>query len=132
MSERVSNEKEKGGSSGEKEWWRSDRVDAAGWGAAFIWGALVLLAEATGFMTDYSWWDGWGVFFTGAGVITLIGTVIRLQIPSYRGKWVGSLIWGCILLAIGLGTWGSVGWLWVLVLLIVGIIILREAFVRKR
>jgi len=119
-------------SSSEKEWWQSDRVDAIGWGAAFIWGALVLLAEVTNFATNFSWWDGWGVFFTGTGVITLIGTVIRLQIPEYRGKWLGGLIWGSILLAIGLGTWGSVGWLWVLVLLIVGIIILREAFVRKR
>jgi len=132
MSEQLSNEKEKGKSSSEKEWWQSDRVDAIGWGAAFIWGALVLLAGITGFTASYSWWDGWGVFFTGAGVITLIGTAIRLQIPEYRGKWLGGLIWGSILLAIGLGTWGSVGWLWVLVLLIVGIIILREAFVRKR
>jgi len=132
MSEQVSNEKEKEKSSSEKEWWQSDRVDAIGWGAAFIWGALVLLAEITNFGANYSWWDGWGVFFTGAGIITLIGTVVRLQIPEYRGKWLGGLIWGLILLAIGLGTWGNVGWLWVLALVIVGIIILREAFVHKR
>jgi hypothetical protein len=114
------------------DWWRQDKVDAVGWGVAFIWGALVLLAEVTNFAEDYSWWDGWGVFFTGAGFITLIETIIRLQIPAYRGKWVGSLIFGLILLAIGLGTWGNVGWLWVLVLLVVGIIILRETLVRKR
>jgi hypothetical protein len=123
MSEQLSNK---------KEWWQSDRVDAVGWGAAFIWGALVLLAEVTNFGANYSWWDGWGVFFTGAGVITLIGTVVRLQIPEYRGKWVGSLIWGCILLAFGLGTWESAGWIWVLVLFAIGVIILQAALTHKR
>jgi len=132
MSEQLSHEKEKEKSSSEKEWWQSDRVDAIGWGAAFIWGALVLLVGVTNFATTYSWWDGWGVFFTGAGVITLVLTGIRLQIPTYRGKWVGSLIWGCILLAIGLGVWETAGWLWVLVLFAIGIIILRAALTRQR
>jgi hypothetical protein len=130
MSEQLSNEKEKE-SGGSEEWWRQDKVDAVGWGVAFIWGALVLLAGTTNFTANYSWWDGWGVFFTGAAVITLIETVIRLQIPAYRGKWVGSLIWACILLAIGLGAWERAGWIWVLVLFAIGVIILREAFARK-
>jgi len=33
--------------SSEKDWWQSDRVDAAGWGLVFIWGALLLLAGIT-------------------------------------------------------------------------------------
>jgi len=115
-----------------EDWWLQDKIDAVWWGVVFLWGALVLLAETTGFAEDYSWWDGWGVFFTGAGGITLIGTIIRLQMPAYRAKWVGGMIFGLILLAIGLGTWAVWGWLWILVLFIVGIIILREAFVRKR
>jgi len=36
-----------------------------------------------------------------------------------------------ILLAIGLGTWTDMGWLWVVALAVVGIIILKEAFMRK-
>lgn len=122
-------EKEK--SISEKEWWQSDRIDAIGWASGFIWGALVLLADVTGFVESFNWWDGWGLFFTGAGVITLLLTIVRLQIPSYRGKWVGSLIWGCILMAIGLGTWVNVGWLLVTALGVVGIIILRGAFTRS-
>jgi len=117
--------------SSEKDWWQSDKIDAVGWGLAFIWGALLLLAEITNVAESYSWWDGWGLFFTGAGVITLLLTIVRLQIAEYRGKWVGGLIWGCILLAIGLGTWMDMGWLWVVALAIVGIIILKEAFTRK-
>lgn len=116
---------------GKDDWWKQDKVDAVGWGVAFIWGALVLLAEVSGLTTDYSWWDGWGVFFTGAGVITLIGTLVRLQIPAYRSEWVGGLIWGTILLAVGLGTWVNVGWLWVAALAAAGVIILKEAFARN-
>jgi len=118
--------------SSEKEWWQNDRIDTIWWGVSFIWGALVLLADITDFGASYGWWDGWGVFFTGVGVITLIGTVIRLQLPEYRRKWVAGLIWGILFLAIGLGTWGGVEWLWVVAVLVVGIVILREAFVRKR
>lgn len=116
---------------GKEDWWQNDKVDAVGWGLAFIWGALLLLAGITNVAESYVWWDGWGLFFTGAGVITLILTIVRLQIPTYRGKWVGGLIWGCILLAIGLGTWMDMGWLWVAALAIVGIIILKEAITRK-
>ena len=53
--------------SGWDDWWTSDRLDAVGWAAIFIWGAVVVLASYTDFAEDYSWWDGWGVFFVGAG-----------------------------------------------------------------
>lgn len=47
----------------EKSWeeaWKTDRLDAVGWAALFIWGALVVLATNTSFQDDFSWWDGWG------------------------------------------------------------------------
>jgi len=92
---------------------------------------LLLLAGIINVAESFSWWDGWGLFFTGAGIITLLLTIVRLRILEYRGKWVGSLIWGLILLAIGLGTWMDMALLWVVALAIVGIIILKEAFTRK-
>jgi len=130
MSEQLSNEKEREKSSSEKDWWRSDRLDAIWWGITFVWGALVLVAETTNYAANFSWWNGWGVFFTGIGVAALIGTVIRLQMPAYRKKWIGGLIFGTILLAIGLSTWESAGWIWIVLLLAVGIITLRGALTR--
>ena len=115
-----------------KRWWHTDKLDAVGWGVVLIWAALTLLAQVTGMADDWSWWSGWGVFLTGAGVITILATIIRLNLPEYRGRWVGGLIWGCILLAIGLGNWGSVDWLWVVALAVVGILIIREAIVHNR
>ena len=108
--------------------WRKDRLDAVGWAAIFIWGALVILAGTTGFSAKFSGWNGWAVFFIGAGAIVLLETAIRLVIPEYRKEVLVGVIFGCILLAIGLGDWG---WFWPLVLIAIGVSILVKAFSRR-
>lgn len=108
------------------EWWRNDQLDALGWAAIFIWGGLVLLAQATNFAANFSWWNGWPVFFTGAGFIVLVVAVIRLLTPKYRRRVLVSLIFGFILLAIGLGSW-----FWIVLLFVIGLIILISSFARR-
>ena len=112
--------------------WRSDRLDDIGWAAAFIWAALVIVADMTSFQSNFGWWDGWGVFFTGAGVIVLAETVVRLLMPAYRASWWWTLIVGSVLLAIGLGTWESLEWVWALVVAAIGVAILRRAIFGQR
>ena len=137
MPEQERNEKEEEKSRGWEDWckgwweglWRSDRLDAIGWAAIFFWGALVLLAETTNYKANFNWWDGWAVFFTGAGVIVLVEAVIRLLIREYRRRLMVVLIFGFILLGIGLGGWG---WVWPLVLIAIGVIMLLSAFARRR
>ncbi len=116
--------------SGEFNWMQMDRIDGIWWGAAFIWGALVLLFTNTGWPGSAAWWDSWGVFFVGIGVLALLCTVARLQNAEYRSKWLLSLIFGVIFLAIGLGAWDAAWWFWVLVLLIIGAVILRSTLNR--
>lgn len=128
MSKQQRKEKEEKKCRGWGEWWWSDRLDAVGWAAIFIWGALVLLAQTTNFAANFSWWKGWSVFFTGAGVIVLVEGVIRLLIPQLRRRVVGCLIFGFILLGIGLG---DLGWFWPLVLFAIGVIILVKVFARR-
>ena len=112
------------------EWCRTDRGDAIGWGASFVWAGLVLIAQVTGYSANFSWWDGWGLFFTGAGAITLVVAVGRLLMTRQRAKAIGGLIFGCFLLAIGLGEVAA--WLWPLLLIAIGIVILLSAFGRRR
>jgi chromate transport protein ChrA len=107
----------------------SDKLDSIGWALGFIWGGIVLLAEVTGYATQYSWWDGWGVFFTGAGIIVLIEIVVRLFKTEIRNPSLWDLVFACFLLAIGLGD--KVGWTWPLILFIIGFIILRSALKDK-
>lgn len=111
-----------------QEWWRQDRLDAIGWAAIFIWGGLIMLAETTNFAKGLTWWNGWGLFFTGAGIVVLLGTLIRQFVPGYHRSLAGGLIFGLILLGIGLGGWE---WIWPLVLVAIGITIFISALRRR-
>ena len=101
----------------------SDRLDSAGWGAIFIWGALILMAESINYSANFSWWDGWAMFFTGIGVIVLLGTYVRIRLPEYRKPVVGGIIFGLFMLAIGLD---GLGWslAWPVLLFSIGVVIL--------
>lgn len=113
------------------DWFFLDRLDAIWWGAIFIWGALILLAENAGWAAIWDWWNGWGVFFAGAGALALLSSVIRFQVPAYRAKWVSAAIFGVIFLAIGLGAWDASWWIWVIVLMVIGSVILLSALNRR-
>ena len=112
-----------------EDWWKSDRVDAVGWAALFLWGAILVVAHNTSFPDNFDWWDGSGVFFVGAGTIVLIQTLFRFGMPQYRSKWGWTLFWGTAFLALGLGELASPVW-YALPLVAVAAIILKDAFAR--
>lgn len=109
MSERRRNEKEEKNEKGEGEsWdekWRRDPVEAAVWALVLIWVGVAWLLSNIGF------WDGllgdgqdfWPIIFLGAGLIVLLGVAVRLVVPAYRRPITGGLIFGVILLGIGIG-----------------------------
>lgn len=110
------------------EWWRTDRVDAVGWALLFLWGALVMVGEATSFRDGLDWWEPWGVFFVGAGVIVLVEGVVRLFMTEYRSKFGWTLFWGTVFLSLGLGGLAHPAW-HALPLVAIAVITLRSAFV---
>jgi hypothetical protein len=113
------------------QWWSTDRLDGVGWAALFFWGALVVLGTYTSFRDDFDWWNGWGVFFVGAGAIVLGETVVRLVMREYRSKWGWTLFWGTAFLAVGLGELASPAW-YALPLVAIATVILKDALVRSR
>ncbi len=127
MSEQPRNEKdekeekeEKGRDESWDEKFRRDPLNAAGWAFLFIWAGLVLLAENMGILDNLrAGLDAWSVIFIGAGVIVLLGVLIRLFVPAYRRPVGGSIIFGFILLGIGLGE--VVGWIAIWPLILIGI-----------
>ncbi len=112
------------------DWMVMDRIDGVWWGAALIWGALVIVLSNIGWPGSSQWWDSWGVFFVGIGSLALVCAVIRLQVPEYRSKWLYSLVFGAVFLAIGLGAWDAAWWFWALALLVFGAVTLRSALNR--
>ncbi len=119
MSERSRNEKgEKGQNEGWDEKWRNDPVNAAVWALMLIWAGLVLLADTMD-LVSFGGQETWSVILIGAGLIVLGGVAVRLVVPAYRRPVLGSVVFGFILLAIGLGD--GLGWELVLPLLLIAI-----------
>lgn len=84
----------------------------------------MLLADNADFLARFGGPDAWPVILMGAGVIVLLEVIIRLLVPSYRRPVIGSLIFGFVLLAIGLQ--GVIGWefIWSFALIAIGLAIL--------
>ena len=137
MSEPTRNEKdekqEKGNGESWDEKWRRDPVEAAVWACILIWVGLVWLLNSTQVWSNL-FGDGieaWSVGFLGAGLIVLLGVVFRLVVPGYRRPVLGSIIFGVVLLGIGLGelvNWVAVG---AVVLIVIGVAILMRGFVSR-
>jgi hypothetical protein len=136
MSERPRNEKEekeeKGRGESWDEKWRRDPVDAVVWAFILIWAGLVFLAENMGLLVRFEGLEAWSIGFIGAGLIVLLGVVVRLLVPAYRRPVTGSLIFGVILLGIGLGevvSWVAIG---PLILIAIGVGMLLRGFLQGR
>ncbi len=118
--------KEKGWAS--KTTWGTDRLEAIGWGIFFIWIAVVVIIDITGYKKNFSWWNGWAIALTGGGIISIASGVIRAFVPRLRNKMMGAFIFGFIMLAVG---WGAWGWFWVVALIAIAIAILAGALRRR-
>jgi hypothetical protein len=133
--EKDEKEEEKRREKDEKSWeekWRRDMISAITWALIFIWGGLVLLAGNLGFAGNFRWWEGWAVFFTGMGTIIIVMALIRLLLPEYRQPITGNIILGVIFLGIGLGGLLSWAFVWPVVLIIIGLVILLRGAIGRR
>jgi hypothetical protein len=127
----------------------SDALSGVIGATVLIWAGVVLLAANLDYLyvftgvldrlgiAPYSW--GWEmpffdprtlqVFFLGAGVIVLFEIVIRLLVPSYRLRMMGTFIGAIVLFALGLGQWTV---MWPMILIAIGLsILLRGLFGRR-
>lgn len=150
MSDRPRNEKdekeeekeeEKRHEKQEKSWdekWRQDPVGTFVWACIFIWAGLVLLAANTGYLRDLlQQWGApklgtWSVILAGAGVLVIVGVLLRLLIPALRRAVFGALIVGVVLIGVGLRE--VVGWdtVWPTILIVVGVSILLRGVLFRR
>jgi vacuolar-type H+-ATPase subunit I/STV1 len=127
-------EKEDGKSWEEKR--RRDPVASLGWALVLIWAGVVLLADNfdlidqinIDFIADL---QPWSLIFAGAGLIVLALAIVRLLVPEYRGPVTGNIIFGFILVGVGLAD--TVGWgiMAALILIALGISSLLRGFTKR-
>jgi len=117
------------------EKWRRDPVDAAVWALIFIWVGLVWLSHNMEWLfkgTDGRDEKTIAIGFLGAGVIVLLGVVLRLIVPAYRRPIIGSLIFGVILFGIGLSQLMEGIAVGAIILIGIGLIILLGGIFRQK
>ena len=127
-------EKDEKDEKGRDEKWRRDPVARVTWAAILIWIGIVLLGEHTGFAAGWPKWDPWAYGFMGAGIIILLQMIVRLAMPEYRWGVIGNLIFGLVLLGVGIGLLTDWGWgvVWAVVLIAMGVAILFGGLGRGR
>jgi len=115
------------------EKWRRDPVDAAVWAFILIWVGVLWLANNAGWLKSVVETDKvWSLGFIGAGVIVLLGVVLRLVVPAYRRPLIGSTIFGVVLLGIGLTQFVPDVAIGAIILIGIGLIILLGGIFRKK
>ena len=100
---------EKGRGAGEK--YRNDPVSGVVVAICLIWGAIVWILDQAGTLGDGRL-EAWSLGLIGAGIIVLLGVVVRVIVPAHRRPLAGGLILGVVLLGVGLGeilSWSIIG-----------------------
>jgi hypothetical protein len=108
------------------DWRPSDKGDSIGWAFIIIWGALIMIANSTGFAENYPEWDSWGLFFIGIGIIGVVGAIIRLLIRDYPNPSLWDLVFAIFFILLGMGN--DTGWIWAIALIVIGFSILRSVY----
>jgi len=123
--ERRHDEKE---GEGMQEKWRRDPISGLFFGLILILLGVVFFLSAQGWI---SWGDWWKYFIIGLGFIFLIEVLVRYTKPAYRRPIFGKLIAGIILICVGAAFIGGIGNWWPLILIIVGLAILLNVWLRR-
>ena len=128
-----------------EEKWQRDPLSAVVWALILIWAGLVFLADNLGILDSIQTSGGiipgvdievdlgpWAIIMTGAGVIVLLEVLIRLLVPAYRRPVGGTIIFGFILIGIGLGNLLNWSLVFPLILIGLGISIIFRGFMRPK
>ncbi len=112
---------------------KRDLIESMVWGSIFIWAGLVYLAYNLGWLNrllDSSRLGGlfsnfhldlWGFIMLGAGIILLIGVMVRRFVPEYTRPGNGGLILAAVLIGVGLSNLFAWNVIWPVILIAIGI-----------
>jgi hypothetical protein len=138
------NEKDEKDEKGDEEWggekwsgekWSADPLGRITWALIIIWVGVVFLLRNLGedgeAFLGLNWDNIWAWILAGAGVLLWLEVLVRLAIPSYRRPVGGRLIFGTILVILGIGGVIDVS-LWPLILVAIGVAMLLGYFTSPR
>jgi hypothetical protein len=125
--------------SNERRRWGRDPIGPIFGALILIWLGLVLLAAQNPEMLRLgsyrvTWNNVWGFFAGGVGALLIVEALLR-AVTGYRRDISGRLVWGIILLLVGLAIiYPAIGWntVWPVVLIALGVGLLLTNLLRRR
>lgn len=107
------------------------RLESFWWGAVIIWAGFVLIADYLDLLPQVREADAWSWIFLGAGVLGLIGALVRTasrDLPKPTG-W--DYFWSALFLIIGASGFFGGGIAFPLALMVIGVAILANVLFRR-
>lgn len=125
--------------SDERRRWSREPIGAIFGALALIWLGIVLLAAQNPEMLRLgpyrvTWNNVWGLFAGGVGALLIVEAFLR-AVLGYRRGIGGRLVWGVILLLVGLAiVYPAIGWanVWPIALIALGAGLLITNLLRRR
>jgi hypothetical protein len=108
----------------------SDSLSAIIWALIVIWvGVVFLLGNLAddGELAGLNWENSGAWILLGIGVLIFLEVLVRLVLPAYRRPVGGQIVFGTILVIIGVSSWIDIS-LWPLVLIAIGVVWLLRYF----
>ena len=112
----------------EKEISPTKRIDAIYWAAVFIWAGLIFGIDNFERLPEIGNATAWSWVFAGAGLIALLGNIIRVSAPDWPNPTTWDYIWSGFWLVLGLSGFFAVDIFWPVVLTLAGAAILVNTF----
>ena len=114
---------------GRPEGRRRDQMPGIIFGSVLILLGVIFLLSTQGWIPSADWWK---YFLIGLGAVFVIEALVRYARPAYRRHGSGRLIAGLILICIGVAFTTGIGHWWPLILIVIGLAISLNAWLRSR
>ena len=105
--------------------------DAIFWGGVMLWAGLIFGAEYFGLLPQIGEASAWSWIFLGAGLYGLLLNVFRLATDTYRNAATWDWIWATIFIIVGAAGFLAINVPWWLILILIGVVILGSALIRR-
>ena len=105
--------------------------EAIFWGGVLLWAGMIFGADYFEFLPQIGEAGAWSWIFLGVGIYGLLLGVIRLASHTYPNPTTWDWIWAIVFIVIGAAGFLAINIPWWLILILIGVVILGSALIRR-
>ena len=96
-------------------------IEGIYWAVVFLWAGLIFGLDTLGVLPQVGGAGAWSWVFAGAGLLALLGNIVRVSSVDWPNPTTWDYIWASVLLIVGLGGFVNVDIAFPIILIVVGI-----------